>query len=411
MTEFRWIKASLCLILVLQFTAATGQRYPYFTVRDGDEVTLPCDTGTDDQRNCDSTDWLLDDLRSPLTVYLFREGQIDDEAKDKSDRLSVSENCSLVIKKVTDEDIGKYTCKQFRSGQQEGQNAVVILSVVTIPLLSLTMSPSSPVTEHKDTEEVTVICSVSTYLCVHTVKWLIEGQDVDKDHKDLMTSQSSCSASLTFMTFHFFNTSRFNSLICEVTFGDKVQKFPFRNSPSGGETDTTTTTTPTATSTNEDNLKSVWRYVIGAVVLVALLIIIIIVAVIKWKRTNGNTKRTDGTVADPEEGVSYASVSFAKKTKKTNNGAQADPEEGVSYASVNYTKKTKKTKSGAQADPEEGVSYASVNYTKKTKKTKSGAQGRRKHGGDDEDEDAVTYASVNVSSTIPSSLSATITNT
>uniref|UniRef100_A0A8C2ZPK9 Ig-like domain-containing protein n=1 Tax=Cyclopterus lumpus TaxID=8103 RepID=A0A8C2ZPK9_CYCLU len=138
---------------------------------DGDEVTLPCDTGTDDQRNCDSTDWLLDDLRSPLTVYLFREGQIDDEAKDKSDRLSVSENCSLVIKKVTDEDIGKYTCKQFRSGQQEGQNAVVILSVVTI-----------------------------------------------------------------------------------------------------------------------------WRYVIGAVVLVALLIIIIIVAVIKWKRTNGNTKRTDGTV-------------------------------------------------------------------------------------------------------------------
>ncbi|XP_034384161.1 uncharacterized protein LOC117727786 isoform X10 [Cyclopterus lumpus] len=299
MAEFRWIKASLCLILVLQFTAATGQRLLFFTVRDGDEVTLPCDTGTDDQKNCDSTYWLLDDFRISVAVYLVKEGQIDDEAKDKSDRLSVSENCSLVIKKVTDEDIGKYTCKQFRSGQQEGQNAVVILSVVTIPLLSLTMSPSSPVTEHKDTEEVTVNCSVSTYLCVHTVKWLIEGQDVDKDHKDLMTSQSSCSASLTFMTFHFFNTLRFNSLMCEVTVGDKVQKFPFRNSPSGDKTgeDPTTTTT---TTTEDDTTSGWWRFIYVPVGLAAL--IIIVVAVNIWARIKEKkTPRDEIAVRHDEE--------------------------------------------------------------------------------------------------------------
>ncbi|XP_034384218.1 uncharacterized protein LOC117727816 isoform X2 [Cyclopterus lumpus] len=200
MAEFRWIKASLCLILVLQFTAATGQRYLSFTVRDGDEVTLPCDTGT--------------------------------------------------------------------------------------------------VTEHKDTEEVTVNCSVSTYLCVHTVKWLIEGQDVDKDHKDLMTSQSYCSASLTFMTFHFFNTSRFNSLICEVTFGDKVQKFPFRNSPSGDKTgeDTTTTTT----TTEDDTTSGWWRFIYVPVGLAAL--IIIVVAVNIWARIKEKkTPRDEIAVRHDEE--------------------------------------------------------------------------------------------------------------
>ncbi|XP_056283512.1 uncharacterized protein LOC130202180 isoform X2 [Pseudoliparis swirei] len=340
MAELRWIKASWFLVLVLQFTAAaTGQRYPSFTVRDGDEVSLPCFNVMDYHKNCDSSDWLFDDLKSTVAVFLVKEGQIDAEAKDKSDRLSVSENCSLVIKKVTDEDAGRYVCRQYRSGHQQGQDALVILSVVTM-------------TEHKDSEEV--ICSVSTYEkpCRHKVKWLIEEEEAEEDHQDMMTSQSSCSASLKVKSGSF-NTLRFNSWVCEVTVGDQVQKFTFRNPPSGD--------------------KRVWWYVIGAVGLVILLIIITIVAVIKWKRTNGNTKQADANAAGPEEDVSYSSVSFAKKT---NSGAQADPEEGVSYASVSYTKNTD-----------------------------GRAQGRSKRGGDD---DAVTYASVKVSSTVPSSLYSTV---
>uniref|UniRef100_A0A3Q0RLY0 Immunoglobulin V-set domain-containing protein n=1 Tax=Amphilophus citrinellus TaxID=61819 RepID=A0A3Q0RLY0_AMPCI len=41
-------------------------------------------------------------------------GQIKETAK--SDRLSVTADCSLIIKKVTDEDVGSYTCRQFRRG-------------------------------------------------------------------------------------------------------------------------------------------------------------------------------------------------------------------------------------------------------------------------------------------------------
>ncbi|TNN23585.1 hypothetical protein EYF80_066293 [Liparis tanakae] len=110
MAEFRWIKATWFLVLVLQFTAAaTGQDDDSFIVRDGDEVSLPCKSVIDDHKNCDSTDWIFHDLRTPGAEYLVSEGQIVAEAKDKSDRLSVSERCSLVIKNVTDEDAGEVT--------------------------------------------------------------------------------------------------------------------------------------------------------------------------------------------------------------------------------------------------------------------------------------------------------------
>ncbi|TNN30670.1 hypothetical protein EYF80_059178 [Liparis tanakae] len=124
------------------------------------------------------------------------------------------------LQKVTDEDVGRYVCRQYRSGQHQGQNALVDLSVVTM-------------TEHKDSEEVN--CSVSTFEkpCRLKVKWLIEEEE--EDHQDVMTSQSSCSASLKVQTGSS-NTLRFNSWTCEVTDGDQVQKFLFRNPPSGDKT-------------------------------------------------------------------------------------------------------------------------------------------------------------------------------
>ncbi|XP_054482675.1 uncharacterized protein LOC129114762 [Anoplopoma fimbria] len=294
MAELRWIKTSLLLILVLQFTAATtGQLSLFFTVRDGDEVTLPCNNVLEDHKNCDTTTWLFSNSRRSATVELVSLGKIGEAAKAKSDRLSVSENCSLVIKNVTDEDVGRYGCRQFRSvsGPQEGLDAVVYLSVVTM-------------TEHKDTDKVTLNCSVSSYeRCRHTVKWLLQGRDVDKDNKDLKTSTSPCNASLMFLTSHYVYTSRDKTVKCEVTEGDKVKQFPFRIWPSDEKKGEDTTTTPTedgmkaakttTTSTISDASPKpqIWWYVIVALVLVALLIIT--VAVIIWKRTKGNTTRTD----------------------------------------------------------------------------------------------------------------------
>ncbi|XP_039638045.1 uncharacterized protein LOC120546870 isoform X2 [Perca fluviatilis] len=137
MEEFKWIKMSLFLIPLLHFTAA-GNHFLSFTVRAGDDVTLPCEYVIDGQRTCNSTTWLFS--RSGNTVTLFELGQIKEEARVKSDRLSLRENCSLVIKKVTEEDAGPYTCRQFRSGQHQGPDTMVVLSVT--------------MTEQKNTEEI-----------------------------------------------------------------------------------------------------------------------------------------------------------------------------------------------------------------------------------------------------------------
>ncbi|XP_031722076.1 uncharacterized protein LOC116393684 isoform X2 [Anarrhichthys ocellatus] len=355
MVGFRWIQMYFLLLQITEPVA--GQLFLYVTVRDGDEVSLPCNSVIDDHENCDSTTWIFSDLgRSPPVVDLVRGGQIVEGAKDKSDRLSVSEKCSLVIKNVTYEDGARYGCRQLRSGRLLGPDAVVHLSVVTseylhhdvfklscqnnilkhynnhdysdeVTLLSLTMSPSSPVTEHEDNDEVTLRCSVWAYEgCEHTVKWLLQGQDVEEDNKDFKTSQSFCSTSLTFLTSHFIYTSRFNSFKCEVKDRDKVQQFSFRNSPSD------------------------WWLYVGVALGLAALLIVVVVIVVRCIKTRANQTRVDDKIvltsnpaqsapedrqdpADPEEGVSYASISHPG----TNSKAQVrGGEDAVTYSTVNH---------------------------------------------------------------------------
>ncbi|KAI4789438.1 hypothetical protein KUCAC02_035243, partial [Chaenocephalus aceratus] len=43
---------------------------------------------------------------------------------------------------------------------------------------------------------------------------------------------------------------------------------------------------------------------------------IITVAVIRRKRTRGNETQTDENMADPEDGVSYASISYTRKSSR-----------------------------------------------------------------------------------------------
>ncbi|KAK1888989.1 Lymphocyte antigen 6 complex locus protein G6f [Dissostichus eleginoides] len=145
MDEFKRIKMSLFLVLLLQSTAAANrQPSHFFTVRVGEEVSLPCSGVRDDQDGCNGTDWLVTNSGC-TTVKLVELGQIVEEARAESDRLRITENCSLVIKNVTEEDVGRYFWRQIRSGQDE--DTLVHLSVVTM-------------TEHQNNDEVTLRCSV-----------------------------------------------------------------------------------------------------------------------------------------------------------------------------------------------------------------------------------------------------------
>ncbi|XP_067338486.1 uncharacterized protein [Channa argus] len=352
MAEFRQILMVLFLILMIHFTV-TGQR-SYFTVRDGDDVTLPCVNVRDGQNKCDRTDWMLGDRENTKTVILVTRGQIETVQipKSKSDRLSVTENCSLVIRKVTDEDVGRYTCRQ-----QQVSDSVVDVSVVTM-------------TEHKQSDKILIYCSVSTHKdSKPSVKWLFQGKH--EHHNDVSASPTKYYATVLFPDSHFTSSSVLNSLKCEVTDPDgKVQQFPFRLQSSGDHTKPQTTEATATTggdsgpttasiSAAAPNLLVVWLLVS----IVGLITILIIVAMVhRYKRGKGKKMHmnennalslnpaqpqsgpeTSQDTTDPEDEVSYASISFTKKTNSKVQVQSYDEGDEVTYSSVKTSSYTART--------------------------------------------------------------------
>ncbi|XP_067337840.1 uncharacterized protein [Channa argus] len=352
MAEPGRIQMCLFLSLVLQITAAADEhKTSYVFVRVGHEVTLPCPVANGDQGKCSNIIWNLSVSRKNKAVEQFGAERVGEKANSESDGLSVTGNCSLVIKKVKLEDVGLYGCKELILHQV----ALFDLFVVTI-------------TEHKDDNKVTLNCSVWTHKqCKLTVKWLYEGKHVDENNKDLNTSQFSCYKTVSFMESHSIYTSRKNELLhCEIihTFSGKEQQFPFRSqfldditqrsfsslgvqmmSWGGGlekqvdhdhNLDTTgTTESPIKSATAAGELSDASTNLPG-----------------RKTQMSGNSlslnpaepqsgPETGQDTTDPEDGVSYASISFTKKTNSKvqvqNQGEEDDDDEGyaVTYSSVN----------------------------------------------------------------------------
>ncbi|XP_076011094.1 uncharacterized protein LOC143004100 isoform X6 [Genypterus blacodes] len=218
MIEFRWMETLLFVMSALLLTAAAQQQSDSsFIVRKGDAVTLPCENAISGQVKCRLTTWAFNHFINSATVELISLGE------SQSDRVRVTADCSLTIKRVTEEDVGRYYCQQYKSGNKVGDDSLVYLSLVHT-------------TEHADDDRVTLACSLLTYGRTDTLRWLYNGAHLDRNTKDISSSSPCsssyhCSITANFMTS---NEKYKEQLKCEVTdsFTAAVQVFSFTHQSS-----------------------------------------------------------------------------------------------------------------------------------------------------------------------------------
>ncbi|XP_062267586.1 uncharacterized protein LOC133973631 [Platichthys flesus] len=360
MDEIKRIQMSLHLLLVLIPFTVLAVQYSSIIIRAGAEVTLSCDKMRDDHVNCGATEWLFVDSEGTRTD-LFVNRQLDTSviSKSKADRLRLAANCSLVIREVTAEDAGQYTCRQSDLTTQTHEDHYVYLSVVNV-------------TEQKRSDEVTLSCSVSTCRsCVLTVKWLFMNMDVTENNKDLKTSQSSCTANVSFSKSHFDHKMKnYSSLTCEVKHFNKEEKFSFIPPSSEGKNE--------PAPGNKEMTTDWWLYIAPVVGFAT--IVILVVILIRWRRN----KATD-TQMKADENRTFSVEETRGFDEPDSSLCEANS--SVPVVSGNKTQTHKHT-----VDPAEDVAYASISHS-----PHSTAQIQ---GGDD----AVTYSTVKApsSSTGPS---------
>ncbi|XP_028253760.1 uncharacterized protein LOC114429111 [Parambassis ranga] len=276
MLDFRWIQMSSCLLLVLHFTVTAGRMS--VLKRGGEDVTLSCEKVINDQNNCDGTNWIYSPWRVLQATGLIRLGQINENISNK-DRLSVTENCSLIIKEVREEDVGQYVCLQYK--KKGRSHTLVHVSQLDLSVVIMT--------ESKNTDQVDLFCSVVPYdRCNHTVRWLFNGKDLD-GQPDILITKSECSSTVKILDQINFVYDSQNLLKCEVTDDEtgKVQQFDFNHQTSGG----TKPTEPPPTTETKGPDQSLLKSIIVSVGLAAL--IITAVTVCLWTRAKGTQRQKD----------------------------------------------------------------------------------------------------------------------
>ncbi|XP_077949630.1 uncharacterized protein LOC120808273 isoform X2 [Gasterosteus aculeatus] len=279
MVELRGTQRTLCVMLLLLQAAVRGQTPPdpRFHVRAGDDVTLP--SNRVDQDRCDGSTWLYS--RTNLTVELVKLGKINNNAlipEAKTNRLSLTANCSLVIRNVSGEDVGRYINRHFdETEKHQGADGVVSLSVFTM--------------EEKDYGgSVVLSCFVLRFSeCEHTVKWLYDGNKTDVT----MSSRAACEATVTFKAPLHQKSKYYKSLRCEVRDDQSGKTLLFEAcsqfscEQTGGPSGEGNITPPA--QSDSPTSQSWWRFII----LAAATVVVLVLLFFTWKRSKGRETRMD----------------------------------------------------------------------------------------------------------------------
>lgn len=94
--------------------------------RSGQDVFLSCLNTSPGDTTCSLVSWIYS-MNQIQSSFVVKEGKVERRFAQGS-RLSLDTRCSLVIRNVTAEDVGGYTCRQ---GQDVNRDEQVSLSVMT----------------------------------------------------------------------------------------------------------------------------------------------------------------------------------------------------------------------------------------------------------------------------------------
>ncbi|CAI5684443.1 unnamed protein product [Oreochromis niloticus] len=195
MDEFRWIQMFLCLMI--QIVVSVNETSMFMKV--GDDVTLLCLNVIDEQNNCDGTTWTFDSRHKQTTVELITLGQSVEEAETKSDRLSVTANCSLLIKKLTVEDVGLYYCQQYKVEETPSKHTLVHQSLVDLSVItSVTCQTSGDTkTTKKPARKTETTTTIKMFLkSDDTTATTVENESTTANNKPSGDSQHDAGLSL-----------------------------------------------------------------------------------------------------------------------------------------------------------------------------------------------------------------------
>ncbi|XP_057179456.1 uncharacterized protein LOC130547510 [Triplophysa rosa] len=133
-------------------------------ISSGESVSLSCH---DALHQCSSTTWIYNNYTSSSAVEVFA-GGINKNNTERSERLSLTSDCSLNIYNTTQHDGGVYTCRQYVNGHHLGPDSQVYLHVLHV---SSSSSSSSSQTEIRANTSVTLSCQLFSYDCDYVLSY------------------------------------------------------------------------------------------------------------------------------------------------------------------------------------------------------------------------------------------------
>ena len=105
-------------------TGISGQQEEYL-YKPGQDAILPCGSPNVDP-GCQYIHWLFN--RDRFSTFLEVSHSKVENSSGRADRLSLASHCSLVIKTITAEDAGLYSCRWWNSGNPFKHHHLIVLT-------------------------------------------------------------------------------------------------------------------------------------------------------------------------------------------------------------------------------------------------------------------------------------------